>query len=278
MVDAPPVGRSRCKSTETACSRHSAGFYPAAGDTFGSRGRSPGQGRAPRNSCVSVGLLWTTLAGSSQIRQAARCFSVDDVTASWADGDDLHRVGAVLTRAEPVDHAVALRSLAGNVEAEAAATFQVTTHPSGPERLAGPAPPGQVADCLKGRIDERLVQFCQTPQVIEDLRQEAAMPGRRHRSAIAVRVPAQRRRCGVEVDPGAPGHHQALARLGCIQRVLERRSQLHPQLPRDDHPLRLAMTAKGHRFGATPALSEVSGDLAEPSSRFGRRQHLGGPR
>lgn len=64
-----------------------------------------------------------TLVGSSQTRKSAHGLSVDDVAASRADGDHLDRVGAVLARAEPVDHTMALRPLAGNVEAEPAATL-----------------------------------------------------------------------------------------------------------------------------------------------------------
>lgn len=227
----------------------------------------------PSAGSASPGRTRTT-SPTSQIRKAARGFSVDRVTASCADGDHLHRVGAVLAWAEPVNHAVALRSLARNVEAEPATTFQVAAHPPGSERLASPAPAGQIADRLEGGIDERLVYLRQAPQVIEHLRQEAAMPGRRHRLAIATRVTAQRLRRGGKVDPGLPGRNQALACLGCIQGVLNRRSHLHPQLPGEYHPLRLTMTAKDHGLGAKPAVREVGGDLAEASSRLGRRQHF----
>lgn len=158
----------------------------------------------------------------------AQSLLVDAVAASLPDGDHLNGVRVVFIWAKAVDDTVTLRALAWHVEAEPPAPFKVAGDPSGPERFAGPAPAGQVADRMEGGVDERLVCLCQAPQVIEHLRQEAAVPGLRHRSAVASRDAVQRHSDLVEVEPGLPGLDQASTCFGCVERVLHRRGQLHP--------------------------------------------------
>lgn len=79
--------------------------------------------------------------------------------AARPDGDHLDGVRLAFRGAEAIDDAVALRPLARQVEAEPAAAFEIAAHQAGAERLADPAPAGQVADRLECRVDKLFVEL-----------------------------------------------------------------------------------------------------------------------
>jgi hypothetical protein len=91
------------------------------------------------------------------------------MTAAGPDRDHFHCVRAVLAGAKAVDDAVALGPPSRQVETEPSAAFQIAAHQAGPERLADPAPAGQVADSSECRVDKLLIDCCQGSKVVEDL-------------------------------------------------------------------------------------------------------------
>lgn len=199
------------------------------------------------------------------------------VTAAWADGDDLDRVGVGVVGSEPIDDPEPFGLVPGEVEAQAMAAAQATTHVACAQRLASLAALCKVGDGLEAGVDQRVVDGGQSSKVVKDVREQGPVEGLCHdgRSAIAARISAKALGGFVERDPFRPGRLEPLAGFQGVESVLDCGEDLKPQLPGDDDTLGSTVAAKRDRFRGGAVAFKVRCDLGQLGPDLGSRQNLG---
>jgi hypothetical protein len=213
----------------------------------------------------------------SRVGEAGDGCLVRGVTAAWADGDDLDRVGVGVVGSEPIDDPEPFGLVPGEVEAQAMAAAQVTTHVACAQRLASLASLCKVGDGLEAGVDQRVVDGGQSSKVVKDVREQGSVEGLCHdgRSAIAARISAKALGGFVERDPFRPGRLEPLAGFQGVESVLDCGEDLKPQLPGDDDTLGSTVAAKRDRFRGGAVAFKVRCDLGQLGPDLGSRQNLG---